>query len=194
MYQTDPATRQHLIDVFMEYNAYLNLSAIRTSEDIYTKHIVDSLELNQLDILQPWLTCIDIGTGGGFPMLPLAMTNPNVRFVGLDARRKKINAVQAMIEKLWISNAATVWQRAEEHTQRYDIVTARGVTYAHDLFSLCRRVCKRTGTMVRYKQFTYEEDVDIRELCHAQQCTVHAHEYTLPLTEQKRVLYCINNF
>lgn len=175
----------------MEYNSYLNLSAIRTPEDIYTKHICDTLELNTCDVFKPWKTCIDLGTGGGFPLIPLALTNSWVQFVGIDARRKKINAVEAMLERLHIDNATVLRTRAEDHKKRYDIVVARSVAYAHDLFDLCRRVCRPGGTICRYKVFTYEEDTDVRELCHVFKCTLRTHTYTLPETDQQRILYLI---
>lgn len=72
--------RQQLIDVFLEKNTHLNLSAIRDAEGVRNKHILDSLELTKIVNFPTGTSCLDVGTGGGFPLLPLAITYPEVRF------------------------------------------------------------------------------------------------------------------
>lgn len=96
--------RKPLIELFLEINSQLNLSAIRDEEGVYTKHIMDSLELTQVLDLSQYGTLCDVGTGGGFPLLTLSKyKNDNsfqLQLTGLDARRKKIDAINQMIEKL----------------------------------------------------------------------------------------------
>ena len=70
-----------LVRVFIEKNSQLNLSAIRDAKWIKIKHINDSVELNKILKIEKWKSVCDIGTGGGFPLLPLAISNPNVKFV-----------------------------------------------------------------------------------------------------------------
>lgn len=89
-----------LIEVFLAKNAQINLSAIRDAEGVYVKHILDSLELLNIFTFEEGQTVCDLGTGGGFPLLPLAIENPDVRFVGMDARKKKLQAIGEMIESL----------------------------------------------------------------------------------------------
>ena len=86
-----------LVRVFIEKNSQLNLSAIRDAEWIKIKHINDSIELNKILKIEEWKSVCDIWTGGGFPLLPLAISNPNVKFIWNDARRKKVDAVNVMI-------------------------------------------------------------------------------------------------
>lgn len=96
--------RKPLIELFLEINSQLNLSAIRDEEGVYTKHIMDSLELTKVLDLSQYGTLCDVGTGGGFPLLALSKyKNDNsfqLQLTGLDARRKKIDAINQMIEKL----------------------------------------------------------------------------------------------
>ncbi len=76
-----PERRQSLIDAFVELNAQINLSAIREPGQIYVKHILDALELNKLITFDPSRLVADVGTGSGFPLLPLAKSHPDVQFI-----------------------------------------------------------------------------------------------------------------
>ena len=96
---------ESLISIFLEKNNQLNLGAIRDHDWVMTKHVLDSIELNSFFELEKWKTVCDIWTGWWFPLLPLSITNPDVDFTWLDARRKKVDAVNEMIEKLGIKNA-----------------------------------------------------------------------------------------
>ena len=100
---------------------------------------------------------IDIGTGGGFPLLALALTHPDIVFTGLDARRKKINAINDMIATLGITNAQGIRSRIEDHHQTYDMVTARAVTHMETLVDRAYGVCKPGGLLVAYKQYSNDE-------------------------------------
>src|SRR5574344_2087775 len=93
-----------LIDQFIRINSHTNLSAIRDPEGIQIKHINDSLEINKVQHLKPKSTLCDVGTGGGFPLLPIAMSNPDVQCVGIDSTKKKIDAINEMAKHLKIKN------------------------------------------------------------------------------------------
>ena len=73
--------RKELIDEFISINSHTNLSAIRDSEGIWIKHIQDSLEINKVLLLKPGTTLCDVGTGGGFPLLPIAISNPELQCI-----------------------------------------------------------------------------------------------------------------
>lgn len=96
--------RSDLIDLFLETNTKINLSAIRDPQGVYHKHILDSLELTTVINLSQYTTLCDVGTGGGFPLLALAKYSHDHDFslslTGIDARRKKVDAINGMIEKL----------------------------------------------------------------------------------------------
>ncbi len=134
--------RNALIERFMAINAHTNLSAIRDPEGIRIKHIQDSLEINDTIKLKPGSTLCDVGTGGGFPLLPIAMTNPGIRCIGIDSTKKKIEAIKEMIAALHITNVDALRTRAEDHHQTYDYVTARAVGYIDRLLPQIRHLVK----------------------------------------------------
>ena len=96
----DRKERIPLIDLFLERNSKINLSAIRDTDGVREKHILDTLELTHLVEIEDGMTCLDLGTGGGFPLLPLAMAYPHISFTGIDARKKKVDVVSQMITSL----------------------------------------------------------------------------------------------
>lgn len=158
--------RQNLIDVFVKYNAQLNLSAIREPDDIYTKHVLDSLELNKFFQFEPGKSIADVGTGGGFPLLPLAISNPENRFTGIDARQKKVKAVNSMIEELGITNAKCRRSRIEEYNDKFDYVTARAVAYIDKLWDRSKHLLRKDGKLILYKPVSYDEKDDIINICY----------------------------
>lgn len=129
----DRKDRERFVDVFVAKNSELNLSAIRDADGVFVKHVQDALELNQIRKFEEGQQIIDVGTGGGIPLLPLAISNPDVHFTGLDSVKKKTVAVADMVDQLGISNVDVVWSRAEDHKVKYDILTARAMAYIDDL-------------------------------------------------------------
>lgn len=194
MHNKIPAQRQPLIDCFLERNSKINLSAIRKPHAVYTQHILDSLELQNApsNPIKQWMRIADIGTGGWFPLLPLAITYPENTFIGIDARKKKMTAVSAIIEELWLSNCSTLRSRIENHKQRYDIVTARAVAYADQLMAWAVPKTTKWGYLILRKQFTFEEDADIRIGANKHKLTLlWRHQYVLPDSEKQRAIYCL---
>ncbi len=153
--------RKELIDQFISINSYTNLSAIRDPEGIQIKHIQDSLEINKVFAFKPGTTLCDVGTWWGFPLLPIAISNPHIQCTGIDSTRKKIDAINTMIENLNIQNAKAIWTRAEEHNEQYDYVTARAVGYIDKLLPRVHHLVKKGGRLILYKQHTPEESQDI---------------------------------
>ena len=184
--------RKPLIELFLHINSQINLSAIRDAEWVYTKHILDSLELNKLDILTPWKTLLDVGTWGWFPLLPLAMTNPQVQCFGIDTRRKKIDAINTMIEQLSISNAHWVRWRVEEYQWSFDYVVSRATAYIDVLIWWTIHLLKKWWYYVFYKQYTEEEhEMLLKMLSQYKLELIQEHRYRLFDGDIERVLYVI---
>jgi len=184
--------RKLLIDIFLEYNTKINLSSIREPEEVYTKHILDSLELNNLLTFEKWQKILDIGTGGGFPLLPLAMTNPQSNFVGVDARRKKIGVVNKMIEELNIPNAKAKRSRIEEFNGKFDIITVRAVGYVDKLFDRTKHLFHPGLTICLYKQESSEELEMLKKLSLQYRFDIKKiHQYTLVEDDIHRVIYVL---
>ena len=176
----------------MSINSHTNLSAIRDPEGIQVKHIQDSLEINNVLILKPGLTLCDVGTGWGFPLLPIAINNPELQCTGIDSTRKKIDAVNEMITKLKIPNAKAIRTRAEDHKEQYDYVTARAVGYIDKLLPQVQHLVKKWGRLVLYKQFTPEEAQDISHFGKRYRFVVQKkHKYQLFDWDIQRIIYVL---
>lgn len=121
------------VELLLDANERINLTAIRTPQAVWELHVCDALALlPALDARAPQ-SVLDLGTGGGLPGLPLACARPHMRFTLLDATRKKVDAVRVMAEGIGVENVSLLWGRAEsvardpEHRERYDLVLARAV-------------------------------------------------------------------
>lgn len=193
---TIPKQRLKLIDVFVERNSKINLSAIRAPEEIYQKHILDALELTKLDrqsslpviSAEAEIQACDLGTWWWFPLLPLAFTYPDIQRTGLDARRKKIDVINDICSSVWLKNCSALHGRGEEHITKYDIVTARAVAYADTLLPRVDQILRPWWVAIFYKLYTPEEDKIIKK--HKRELLLD-HRYTLPDDEVERVLYVL---
>ena len=188
--------RKPLIELFLEINSQVNLSAIRDEEGVYTKHIMDSLELTKAINLWEYTHLCDVGTGGGFPLLALSKykndNKINLQLTGLDARRKKIDAINLMIEKLWLPDTKAVRSRVEDHRQTYDIVTARAVAYADKIIPRCVPLCKKWWIICLYKEVKEEEREEIVKQCKKFSLSIEKeHRYRLFDGDIERVIYVL---
>ena len=177
-----------LLRIFVEENKNLNLSAFRTEELAWTGNIMDSISfLDLLPKLGSVQSVLDLGTGGGFPLLPLALALSDVSFVGLDSVQKKVDAVNRMIEKLALKNAACIAGRAEElgrlekYREQFDIVTSRAVAPINVLLEYCSPFVKQSGYIVLWKSMTIDEELKDSLLARAEfSChLIHKHSYKL---------------
>lgn len=126
-----------LVSAFLVENAQLNLSAFRSPEHCWVGNVLDSIALLQAVEKFPQIneirSLVDIGTGGGFPLLPLAMCLPDVRCLGIDATQKKIDAVARIVDAVQMTNVTLLSGRVEsiahsaEYREKADLVTSRAV-------------------------------------------------------------------
>lgn len=108
-------------------NAKLNLISRRDIANLYDHHVLPSLAIAKVIKFKPGSRILDLGTGGGFPGLPLAVMAPDCQFVLVDSVAKKIKAVASIIDSLGITNATAVCCRAEDLKENFDFVVARGI-------------------------------------------------------------------
>ncbi|OGJ59418.1 16S rRNA (guanine(527)-N(7))-methyltransferase RsmG [Candidatus Peribacteria bacterium RIFCSPHIGHO2_01_FULL_55_13] len=158
-----------LVDVFLAENAKVNLSAHRTKEKVWEGNVMDSLAgiqcLQQFSILNFQFSILDLGTGGGFPLLPLAIMFPQHRFTGLDSVRKKMDAVERIVSSMNLSNVMLLTGRAEElgrnhaHREQYDIVTVRAVAETAILLEYCAPFVKVGGKILLWKSMDIDEEI-----------------------------------
>jgi len=185
--------RQKLIQVFLEKNKQINLSAIRDADWVYNKHILDAIEIEKVFPLTAWMDVCDVGTGWWFPLLPLALAYPDVHFVGMDSVRKKLDAIQDMATQLDIQNVELLRKRAEECKDRqFDVITARAVAYVDKLLPWTKHLLKQGGCWILYKQVDELERQDLIRLCGQLNLKLEKrHNYKLFEGDIDRVIYVI---
>lgn len=183
------ATLHELVRHFLLENEKVNLSALRTEEKCWNGNVLDSLPLLDLpEIVSKAQSLLDVGTGGGFPLLPLAAALPQVQCVGLDSIGKKMEAVKRIAQATGLKNVTTVADRSESaahkpaHRESYDIVTARAVAEIPVLLEYCAAFAKVGGVVVLWKSLHAEDEVTASQKAQlALGCTLESrHRYTLP--------------
>jgi 16S rRNA (guanine527-N7)-methyltransferase len=117
-----------LHDLYTEWNAKINVISRKDMESFYEKHVLHSLGIAKVYSFQPGQKVLDVGTGGGFPGIPLAILFPETQFHLVDSIGKKIKVVLAVAETLGLENVRADHGRAEEFKGPYDFVVSRAVT------------------------------------------------------------------
>lgn len=146
-----------LYDLLMEANRRMNLTALRTEEEVVRKHFLDSLTLLALPLWEGPLRVLDLGTGAGFPGLPLKIVRPELEVTLLDATKKKVAFVAEAVRVLDLKGALPLWGRAEalahrpEHREAYGRVVARAVAPLCVLAELGLPFLALGGVMVAQK-------------------------------------------
>lgn len=126
-----PEQRAHfagLGDLYAHWNERVNLISRKDFEHLYERHILHSLGIATVHVFVAGTHIVDVGTGGGFPGIPLAIMFPQSRFHCIDGIGKKIAAVQGVIDGLGLKNATAEKVRSEDHEQKYDFIVSRAVT------------------------------------------------------------------
>lgn len=114
--------------LYREWNSKINVISRKDIDALYLHHVLHSLALAKYDPFEKGMHVLDVGTGGGFPGIPLAIMYPEVEFVLLDSTAKKINVVHAVAESIQLQNVKTVHERVESHRGNYAIITSRAVS------------------------------------------------------------------
>lgn len=151
----------HFLTLFQEYNAHTNLSAIRDETGIIEKHFIDSLFLEKFLPVQGRV--LDIGSGGGFPWIPLKIRHPEITITLLDSVGKKVKAMTHFSQELGLNGVTSIHERAEvlaknpEHRERYDMVVSRATAYITDILTWAVPFMKPTGKIILYKMPSEDE-------------------------------------
>ena len=114
--------------VYEDWNSKINVISRKDIQALYLKHVLHSLAIAKVQKFEPNTQILDVGTGGGFPGIPLAILCPEVKFHLVDSIQKKINVVSAVVQALKLKNVTATHQRAEAVEGRFDFVVSRAVT------------------------------------------------------------------
>ena len=114
--------------VYEDWNSKINVISRKDIQALYLKHVLHSLAIAKVQKFEPNTQILDVGTGGGFPGIPLAILFPEVKFHLVDSIQKKINVVSAVVQALNLKNVTATHQRAEAVEGRFDFVVSRAVT------------------------------------------------------------------
>ncbi|CAD0002574.1 16S rRNA (guanine(527)-N(7))-methyltransferase RsmG [Flavobacterium salmonis] len=126
---------QKLDFLYHDWNEKINVISRKDIDALYTKHILHSLGIAKIMKFEPGATVLDVGTGGGFPGIPLAILFPETRFYLIDVIAKKIKVVQGVVDALELKNVKAEQKRAELVKGDFDFIVSRAVTNMPDFVS-----------------------------------------------------------
>lgn len=141
----------------IEWNEKVNLTSITDKDEFIKLHFIDSIMSVPCEVFQKAKKIIDVGTGGGFPGIPLALAAPDKEFVLMDSLNKRIKIINQLCEEIGITNVTAVHARAEElaknkaHRQKYDLCVSRAVANLSTLSEYCLPFIKQGGWFLSYK-------------------------------------------
>lgn len=125
--------------LYRNWNSKINVISRKDIDNLYEHHVLHSLAIAKLLPFQPGSTIMDVGTGGGFPGIPLAILFPECRFMLIDSIGKKIKVASEVANALGLTNVECKQERAEEEKQKFDFVVSRAVMPLPDLVKLVRK-------------------------------------------------------
>lgn len=179
---------QEYMKIFLEENSKVNLISKNDEKYLWEKHVFDSLAIEnffeKFDTSKI-KTILDIGTGGGFPSIPIAITYPHLKVTALDSIAKKIRAVQTIKDKLNIENLEPICTRVENLDAKFDMITSRAVSSLKNICEYALPKLKKGGYFVAYKSRKTPQEVEEANsiLKKYNSKIVDIIEYSLPLEE-----------
>jgi len=184
---------RQLEGLYLEWNSRINVISRKDMEHFYERHVLHSLGIAKVIKFLPGAYVLDVGTGGGFPGIPLAILFPETKFLLVDSIGKKIKVVQEVAEAAGISNVEAIKARAEEMKGKFDFVVSRAVTTLPDFIKWVENKIKRESRNTMQNGILYLKGGDLdAELAPLQnKCQVFSLSdyFEEPFFETKKVVH-----
>ena len=156
---------ENFYNLLQEWNYKIDITKIVDEEEVYIKHFLDSLLITKSGVIEKNQKIIDIGTGGGFPGVPLKIYNDSLSFTLLDSLKKRIKFLDIVKEDLNLENVENLHGRAEEiarkeeYREKYDVATSRAVANLQTLLEYCLPFVKVGGYFIAMKGPNFKEEL-----------------------------------
>ncbi len=154
---------QKLEALYQDWNSKINVISRKDIDQLYVKHVLHSLAIAKIQKFEPGTYVLDVGTGGGFPGIPLAILFPETRFYLIDVILKKINVVKAVAESLELKNVKAEQMRAENVKGDFDFIVSRAVTNMPDFVNWIKDKIKKQQKHELKNGILYLKGGDLKE-------------------------------
>ena len=152
-----------LYSLYKEWNEKINVISRKDIDNLYINHVLHSLGIAKVISFEPGAAILDVGTGGGFPGIPLAIMFPQSQFHLVDSIGKKITVVKNVAESLGLPNVTAEQARAEQLKGEYDFIVSRAVTRLKEFYSWIHRKAKKKSTHDLFNGILYLKGGDLDE-------------------------------
>ena len=149
--------------LYFDWNKKINVVSRKDIEELYIRHILHSLAIAKVIDFKPETSILDVGTGGGFPGIPLAILFPKCNFHLVDSINKKLNVVRDVAEKIDLENVSVTHTRAENLNTHYDFVVSRAVTYMPTFVGWVKNKIKESSINTLSNGILYLKGGDLSE-------------------------------
>ncbi|MEM9000756.1 MAG: 16S rRNA (guanine(527)-N(7))-methyltransferase RsmG [Bacteroidota bacterium] len=181
-----------LESLYKDWNLKINVVSRKDIDELYLRHVLHSLGIAKIQQFNEGAEILDVGTGGGFPGIPLAIMFPETHFTLVDAIGKKIRVVNEVVEGLQLANVTTHHMRVEDLDQRFDFIVSRAVAAMPTFVHWAKGKIKKDAAHERKNGILYLKGGDLTEELQNYRTvqTYHLQEYFKePFFETKKVVY-----
>lgn len=191
---------QKYYDILIEWNKVMNLTGITEYDEVISKHFIDSLSIVKAIDMNQISNLIDIGTGAGFPGIPIKIVFPHVKVTLLDSLKKRVRFLDAVIEEVEIKDINAVHGRAEElakqknYREKYELCVSRAVANLASLSEYCLPFVNVGGNFISYKSGDIEDELNTSKnaIKILGGKIIEVNKFQLPATDITRSLVIVN--
>lgn len=180
-----------LEELYLDWNEKINVISRKDTESLYEKHVLHSLGIAKVMAFAPGTKVLDIGTGGGFPGIPLAILFPEVYFTLIDSIGKKITVVNAVAEAIGLTNVTAVHGRAEKLKEKFHFVVSRAVTQMPEFLRWLKGKFEKEQFNTKHNGVLYLKGGDLAEELAGLRCEISSlnQYFSEEFFETKKVVY-----